>query len=159
MEKKQIKTKTAKWFEVTVKTERIQEDGMCKKVAETCVVDALSFTEAENAIVEEYSHYNSEVSITAIKIAPYDEVMFDESDGADCFFRVTVQFITLNEKTNKEKKTNSTYLVQAANVNAARINTNLVFDGSMMDYRISSIVETKILDVFKYESLSDKSEK
>ena len=40
------------WFECKVKYERTMDDGKVKKVNEPYLVDALSFTEAEERIIE-----------------------------------------------------------------------------------------------------------
>ena len=54
------------------------EDGMQKKVTENYVVDALSFSEAEERITEEMSSYVSgEFDVADIKIAPYADFFAD----------------------------------------------------------------------------------
>ena len=50
-----MRSRTANWFECRLKYEKMGEDGLQKKVTETYVVDALSFTEAEQRIMEEMS--------------------------------------------------------------------------------------------------------
>ena len=47
-----MRSRTAEWFETKVKYDKMMEDGSQKKVPELYVVDALSFTEAEEAITE-----------------------------------------------------------------------------------------------------------
>ena len=54
-----MRSKTAQWFETKVQYEKVQVDGMQKKVTERYVVDALSFTEAESSIIEEMKPYVS----------------------------------------------------------------------------------------------------
>ena len=67
-----MRSRTAIWFECKIAYEKVMEDGLQKKVNESYVVDALSFTEAENRIMEEMSSYISgEFTIKDIKIAPY----------------------------------------------------------------------------------------
>ena len=60
-------------------------------------------------------------------------------------------FITIDEKTQKEKKSKVTYLVQAGSLEQARKNTEDVMKGTMIDYEFVSVTETKILDVFEQE--------
>ncbi len=43
----------ALWFECKVRYDKMQENGMVKKVNEPYLVDALTFTEAEARIIEE----------------------------------------------------------------------------------------------------------
>ena len=46
----------ALWFECKVRYDKMQENGMVKKVNEPYLVDALTFTEAEARIIEEMKH-------------------------------------------------------------------------------------------------------
>ena len=50
-----MRSRTAVWFETKIRYEKTMEDGMQKKTTEQYVVDALSFTEAENTIINEMS--------------------------------------------------------------------------------------------------------
>ena len=54
-----MRSRTAEWFECKIRYEKLQEDGMQKKVTEVYTVDALSFTEAEKRIMEEMSCFIS----------------------------------------------------------------------------------------------------
>ena len=54
-----MRSRTANWFECKVRYEKTMEDGLQKKVTETYVVDAMSFSEAEERIIEEISSYVS----------------------------------------------------------------------------------------------------
>lgn len=118
----------------------------------TYAVDALSFTEAEGRIIEEMKPYvgDNEMEVTAIKIASYKEVFFSDADKDDKFYKVRCNFITLDEKSGKEKKTAVDYLVQAATVEGARKNLDEAMSGTMIDYVIVSVIETNIMDMFEY---------
>ena len=48
-----MRTLTSTFFEVKFQYEKTNEDGMQKKVTEPYVVDALSFSEAEEKITKE----------------------------------------------------------------------------------------------------------
>lgn len=126
------------------------EDGREKKVTEVFVVDALSFTEAEAKIIEELSAYTSgETFIKAITRAPYSEVLFSDDSKDDKWYRVKLAFITLDERTEKEKKILVTYLFQAANIDKARSYIKEFMGNSMCDYDVASISETQIIDIFE----------
>lgn len=144
-----MRTKTAVWYETTVRYERQTEDGQ-KKVSELYVVDALTFGEVEETITKEMEPYCSgEFDVKKIAIAPYTEVFFSEDEDDDKFFRATVAMITLDERTGKEKKTNVNFLVQAKNIETARRYVVDAFLNTQIDYEINRLVETKILDVFE----------
>ena len=136
-----MRSRTAVWYETTVRYERSKGDEN-NIATEAYAVDALSFAEAEQRITEE-------MDVKKIAIAPYTEVFFSEDKGDDKFFRATVAMITLDERTGKEKKTNVNYLVQAENIETARRYVVDAFLNTQIDYEINRLVETKILDVFE----------
>ena len=125
---------------------------MQKKVTETYVVDALSFTEAEQRIMEEMSSYISgEFDVADIKRAPYKEIFFSDADNDDKWYKAKLQFITIDEKTDKEKRSNVVYLVQAGTLNGAVRSLDEVMGGTMIDYVIAAVNETTLMDVFEYK--------
>lgn len=142
-----------RWFETIVRYDKVMESGETKKVNETYVVDAITFGEAEESITEEMKPYMSgDFGIKNINPAPYSEIFFSDRDSDDKYYRVKLAFITIDEKTQKEKKSKVTYLVQASSLEQARKNTEEVMNGTMIDYEFVSVTETKILDVFEKES-------
>ncbi len=146
-----MRSRTAIWFECKISYEKTGEDGLQKKVSESYTVDALSFTEAEKRIMEEMSSYISgEFTIKDIKIAPYKEIFFSDDSSADRWYKAKLQFITIDEKTEKEKKSSVNYLVHAATLKGAVNNIEEVMSGSMIDYVIATVAETTLMDVFEY---------
>jgi antitoxin component YwqK of YwqJK toxin-antitoxin module len=147
-----MRSRTATWFECKVRYEKVMDDGLQKKVTEQYVVDALSFSEAEKRIIEEMSAYISgEFEVTDVKKAQYKEVFFDDTEMSDRYYKAKLAFITIDERTEKEKRSAVTYLVQAATLDGAVTHINEVMDGTMIDYEKSNIAETKIMDVFEYK--------
>ena len=147
-----MRSRTATWFECKIRYEKTMEDGLSKKVSEVYVVDALSFSEAEERIIEEMSSYISgEIEIVDVKIAPYREVFFADDNLADQWFKAKLSFITIDERTDKEKRTSMMYLVNAGNISSAINNIGEVMSGTMIDYVTTSISATKIMDVFEYK--------
>ena len=103
-----MKSRTSDWFETKIRYDKTQEDGGQKPVTEQYVVDALSFTEAEKALIEEMQTYISgDYKITGIKPAPYHEIFFSDLNADDKWYKAKLQFITIDEKTEKEKRSNS----------------------------------------------------
>ncbi len=157
-----MRSRTDQWFECKIQYEKTMEDGLQKKVVDAYTIDALSFTEAEQRILEEMSAYISgEFTVKDIKIAPYKEIFFADSDAADRWYKVKVQFITIDEKTAKEKRTSINYLVNAGTLNGAVKNIDEVMGGTMVDYVIASVAETQLMDVYEYgkdNSAADKPE-
>jgi chlorite dismutase len=147
------------WFECKISYEKTMENGMAKKITEPYLVDALSFTEAEARIIEEITPFISgEYTVADIKRAKYSEIFHAEEESADRWFKAKLNFITLDEKNGKEKKTATNILVQAADLRQAVKKIDQNMKGSMADYVIASIQETAIMDVFPYAAENDKSE-
>ena len=146
-----MRSRTAIWFECKIVYEKVMEDGLQKIVTETYVVDALSFTEAENRIMEEMSSYISgEFTLKNLTIAPYKEIFFSDEEMADRWYKAKLQFITIDEKSEKEKRSNVNYLVNAGTLKGAVNNIETVMGTTMVDYVIAAINETQIMDVYEY---------
>lgn len=145
-----MRSKTTSWFETKIRYDKTMEDGRNKKVTEVYTVEALNFTEAESAITEEMSHYISgEFDVKAITPAAYGDIFFSDADSDDKWFNVRLAFITIDEKTGKEKRSNVVYLVQAESLDKARQYVKDVMSKTMVDYEVISISETPIMDVFE----------
>ncbi len=146
-----MRSKTGTFFEVRARYEKTSEDGFIKKVTETYIVEAMSFSEAENRAIEELSHYVSgELDIVGIKIAPFREIIFSGEDQDEYWFKVKAAFITFNEKTGREKRSKSNFFVNGSNIEKASRNFNALMSGTMIDYEIVSINDTQTIDVFEF---------
>ena len=145
------------WFECKVRYEKTLENGLVKKVTEPYLVDALSFTEAERRFIEEIEPFMSgEFQVTDIKRAKYAELFETDEDAADRWFKAKVAFITLDEKSGAEKKSNQNMLIQASDLRDAVKRLDKGMEGTMADYEIASIAEPPIMDVFHYKAEADE---
>ena len=154
-----MKTKFSKFFEVKIQYQKMQEDGKEKKVTEQYVVEALSFTEAESRIAEEMLPYtDGDLDVVSEKIAPFNEIFLSDKSDDDKWFISKVGFITLDEKTAKEKKQTFRYLVQAATSELALDYTKEMLSHGMSDYCIDAVQDTPTLDVFLYEVKKEVAE-
>ena len=129
--------------------QKLLEDGKEKKVTEQYVVEALSFTEAEARITEEMTNYISgDFDVVSEKIAAYSEIILSDKSDDDKWFISKVSFITLDEKTAKEKKQTFRYLVQAETSELALDYIKEMLSHGMPDYSIDSVQDTPTHDVF-----------
>ncbi len=136
-------------FECGIRYEKTLENGMQKKVTELYIVDALSFTEAESRIIGEMSCFISgEFEVVSEKITNYSELV--QSPDGDRWYRAKVVFKTLDEKTMNEKKQAQYYLVQAKNIDNAKLTLEQFMHGTLADWECEALQETKIMDVFLY---------
>ena len=121
---------------------------MNKMVTETYVYKAEDFGEAYDKATKDMSTFISgEFGITAMRIAQYGEVVMPDDRAEEKFYRVKVNFIVLDEKTNKEKKIAQYYLVNADSVEKARKYTDTALWQTMADFVIEAVQEAKIIDV------------
>lgn len=178
-----MRSRTSDWFETKVRYDKTQEDGTQKRVTEIYIVDALSFTEAEQTITKEMSVYISgDYKVTNITPTPFHEIFFmndgelvlekeikkqdkaiqkkdrkmsespvDWNNTDSRWYKAVLSFITVDEKTEKEKHSNVTYLVQAPTLPSAVSAIKLVMTGTMIDYQIIEVKETNIIDVFEHD--------
>ena len=146
-----MRSRTSTWFETKVKYQKTMEDGSEKVVSEAYVVDALSFTEAESAIIDEMSVYVSgELKVSGIGKACYGEIFFSDIDDDDKWYKAKVAYIAYDEKKGVEKRTNQIMLIQAKDLRVAVQNLDKGMQGTMGDWDIISIAETPIMDIFKF---------
>lgn len=144
----------SQWYQCTVKYEKTMENGALKKVSEPYLVDALSFTEAEKRIIEEITPFMTGVfEVSDIKKPRITEIFETQDDTADRYFRLKLSFITLDEKSGKEKKTSQNFLVQASDLRDAIRRLDEGMKGSVSDYDIVAVTDTPIMDIF-HEKLS-----
>ena len=143
------------WFQCTIKYEKTLENGLVKKVSEPYLVDAISFTEAEKRIIEEIKPFMTGIfEVADIKRAHYAELFESADESADRFFKAKLQFITLDEKSGKEKKTSQNILVQAADLRDSIQRLDEGLKTSTIDYTIASVQETPIMDIYHYKEMA-----
>lgn len=140
----------AQWIEVKVRYDKMTESGKTVKVTDPYLVDAVSCTEAEARVVEEISSFVSDFNVLNVGKTKISEIFWDET--GDRFYKVKVNFITIDEKSGVEKRKASFILVQASTFTDALANFNKGMKGTMADYEIEAIAETKIVDVYRYQA-------
>lgn len=144
----------AQWIEVRARYDKMMENGSVKKVTEPYLADALSCTEAEARVTEELTPFISgDFRISSVVTTRISEIFWDAS--GDRFYKVKVNFITIDEKTASEKKTATYILVQASSFKEAYDNFIDGMKGTMADYEIEAITETKLVDVYRADLTSE----
>jgi hypothetical protein len=137
------------WFECTAKYSKMGEDGREKKVSETYLLDAVSFTEAETRIYKELvSMVSGEFTVTRISKTKLAEII--PSEAGDRWYKAKVTFITFDEESGKEKRVSQFVLVYSDNVRNAYDQVIEAMKGMMADFEIGGITESPIVDVFPY---------
>ena len=134
------------YFECKVTFFKTLENGKEKKVTECYIVNAVSFTDAEAKVI----HHVQDV-ITGLfevkSIRKYKIAEIVPMGSGDTYFKCKLNFITLDEKSGKEKKTAVYMLVDAETLDKAKALLVEHMKSTMSDYSIEKIEETKIMDV------------
>lgn len=144
---------TANWFEAKVKYVKVNEDGREKKVTESYLLDAMSYTEAESRIMKEMeSVIKGEYYITGLKKSNITELVESVDENDDRWYKAKIAIIDADEVSGKEKSSNQYYLVAAANINKALENLEKSLATFVVPYEIDSITDTQFMDVFPYFS-------
>ena len=129
------------------------ENGLLKKVTEPYLVDAINFTEAEKRMIEEMAPFmHGEFQVDDIKRVKIAELFESSKQEDDKWYKCKLSFIIIDEKSGKEKKTTNLVLVKAINIKTALANLEEGMKTTQIDYEVTAIQETPIMDVFHYKN-------
>ena len=141
------------WFECKIKYEKTMENGLLKKVTEPYLVDAINFTEAEKRMIEEMAPFmHGEFQVDDIKRVKIAELFESSKQEDDKWYKCKLSFIIIDEKSGKEKKATNLVLVKAINIKTALGNLEEGMKTTQIDYEVTAIQETPIMDVFHYKN-------
>lgn len=142
-----LTTHSGEFFEVAVKFMAAQEDGTDKATKRVMTIESMSFGEAENKALEE--SVGGDLTVISISRATYSEIITSDDEQDDKFYLCKLRFVTIDERTGKEKSVKFPYLVQAGSTSRAQrnIDTGLMGD-TVLDYEVLSISETPIEDCY-----------
>lgn len=139
-----------KFFEVGVRYDKTMDNGVTRKVTENYLIEAVSFSDAEVRATIEMTRHGGESEVVTEKIVNVSEVVTAPTEeGADKFYKVKHNIVTMDEKTAKEKMQPQYILVQAASIDDARERYKRHISTWVIDTLLEAIAETKIVDYFK----------
>lgn len=142
------------WFEVKCKYTRQLEDGRLKRVTEPYLVDAMSFTEAEERIIKEVGESTpGEFIITAIKRENITDIFAYEDE--EVWYSGVLAYRTVDEDSGREKSVRHKMLVTANSVKQADERFKESLSEMLVTYEIKEIKETALVEVFPYRQNSD----
>lgn len=131
------------YYQTTARVDRIMENGEQKNVSEKYLVDALTCFEAIELTTSEIQNTTSEFEITEVKKTPIAETFGNME--ADKFFFARVNFIQFDEKSGKEKKSRSLWLIGADEYDIAKSVLTEEIKKSMANIEIAGLVESPIV--------------
>lgn len=142
------------YFNVALKYEKMDEKGLNKMVTEHYLVKSFTCSSAEYSIIQEMQPFiTGDFKVNAVKESKYSELFLSEEETADRYFECILRFITLDEKSGKEKFTQTKVLVQAADLRDAVKKLDTGMRGTMADYQIVAVSKTNIMDIFTEENI------
>lgn len=125
-------------------------DAIEKKRKETFIVKAISFAEAEDKTYLDFKDYSvGDVDVLSVKISNVTEVILDENDEKEKYYKVKYSVIVLDEKSAKEKRIPHYLLFNASSIDEAREMYKRESAGWVSDIILESITETKITSYLK----------
>lgn len=135
-------------FECKIRFQKIDDrSGKEKRVTETYLFDAISYTEAEERAYKTMEEFISgEFSVASIRKAEYAEIL--PSDDGDRWYKVKVSFLSVDEASGREKRVSQTVLVLACDIKDACDKTIDGMNGTTDDFEINSVIESSIMDYF-----------
>ena len=125
-------------------------DAIEKKHKETVIVKAISFAEAEDKAYLDFKDYAvTDIDVLSVKISNVTEVILDENDEKEKYYKVKYSVIVLDEKSAKEKRIPHYLLFNASSIDEAREMYKREMAGCVSDIILESITETKITSYLK----------
>ncbi len=138
----------ALWFSCKIKYAIQHEDGKQTLKSEQYLVDAVSFTEAEARLYMCLSSTVPEFMLTSIsKMNLADIFHFDD---AEIWYKCKIVYVSVDEKTGKEKKVPNTMLVSAHNAKMAYERVEESLSTMIVPFEITDVNLTSIIEIFPY---------
>ncbi|MBA4852355.1 DUF4494 domain-containing protein [Emticicia sp. BO119] len=142
------------WYQGKIRYQKVDEKDKTIKITEVYLVDAVSYTDAEARIYSTVASNTPDFHLFGLSRMKLQEVYFVE-DGAETWFKVKVNFMSFDEKSQKEKRTPFNMLINAENpLEAYQLISERL--GTVEDYQITDINITNILEVIPYEEVDEK---
>lgn len=98
------------------------------------------------------AYISGEFRVVTEKITNIAEVVNTNDTTADKFYKVKHSFITIDEKSGKEKKQPQYIIIQASSVDDARDRYKQYIKGWLADVVLEAVSETKYMDYFPYNN-------
>ena len=142
------------WYKFRVKYGKELDTGKKKKVSEEYLVDAESFTETEKRANKAATDLigTRDFDITAISREPITEILKDDEDDDNHWYKAVVALVTVDEETGTKKFSPQTMYANSPDIKDA---VEMLIDhmsDSSFDWEIKSIAETKVLGVLNYKA-------
>ena len=135
------------WFTVKLKYTKQLDDGTLKRVTEPYLLAGMTFTDAEARIYEELgTTIRGEFLVTGIARTDIQEIF--PFDGSNVWYKCKISYESPDADGGKSKKITQLMLVEAGTVKEAYDNLAENMSNLMVDYKVISVAESPIIEVF-----------
>ncbi len=138
------------FYESKVKYERKSNSGKVEKTSEIYLIEAVSFSDAEQHVLKEIEPFilpGQEVEVKSIRKMVVHELM--PNDQGHFWYKAKICFTTIDEEAGKERNVTQTWLVQEVDMESAYKIVNESMKESISDYTIKTLQETGIVSVIR----------
>lgn len=146
MSTENIKSLSGSFYQCKAQYSMIDENGNDKKIKADYVVQAECCGEAETMLLEHLIPSFGDAEINQVSKGKMREIIYGEKEGG-YYYEATLQLITFDEKSGKEKRSTIKYLICANDMMTALKGIQDFMSTSMVDFDSIQIKQTKIEDV------------
>jgi hypothetical protein len=137
------------WFEVKASFTKIDDDGRERKISESYLFDAVSFSDAEVRITEQLRQIiKGEFVVDKISKSRICEVFPYES--GEYWWKAKINIVTFDEKAGREKRTSNYFLVAADDLWEASIRLQEGLSYILIPYQVVGNSVSPIIEVYPY---------
>ena len=137
------------WYECRVKSLKVDQGGFERKVTDTYLLDAVSYTNAE-ARVYEIMPTITKGDFQVVKISPSNITEIINNGDGEWWWKAKISLVTIDEEGGKEKKVNNYLLVSADNMAAAVVYLSEGLSYMLVPYFLESMVLSQVVEVYPY---------
>ena len=137
------------WYECRVKSLKVDQGGFEKKVTDTYLLDAVSYTDAEARIFEIMPTI-TKGDFQVVKISPSNITEIINNGNGEWWWKAKISLVTIDEEGGKEKKMNNYLLVSADNMAAAVVYLSEGLSYMLVPYFLESMVLSQVVEVYPY---------
>jgi hypothetical protein len=142
------------WFTVKLKYTKQLDNGTLKRVTEPYLIAAMTFTDAEARIYEEMGNaIRGEFMVSGISRTDIHDIF--SVDGSNLWYKCKVTYESADDDGGKAKKITQYFLTEGTNVKDACENLNENLSELMVDYKVVSVAESPIIEIFPPNKVSD----
>ena len=136
------------WFLCKIRYRKEAENGKQLTINESYLLDCVSFTDAEARVYRELESIIKDFTLTGVSPMKVADVFHYED--AETWFKCKVSYVSLDEKSGKEKKIQNIMLVTAENVKQAYERIEESLKTMLVPFDITDINTTNIIEIFPY---------